>query len=101
MNVTLFKALLALVPGWMLLTGSIAQFTRERTKHTLLQMLGAGSLVVVVFTHVFEALRFLPWMGWGRQSSAGHYIDVCSAVVAATLFPAGYLLHALRTARSE
>ena len=100
MNVTFLKALVALVPGWMLLTGSIAQFTRERTKHTLLQVLGAGALVVVIFTHTFEALRFLPWMDWGRQSSAGHSIDVGSAVVAATLFPTGYLLHALTTRRA-
>ncbi len=96
MNVTLLKALVVLAPGMMLLTGSIAQFTRDRTIYPLLQLLGAGSVVVVVLTHVVEALHVFPWMGWGLENSVGHYIDFCSAVLAATLFPIGYLLDAFR-----
>lgn len=96
MNVTLLKALVVLVPGVMLLIGSIAQFRLDKTFYSLLQLLGAGSLTVVVLTHVFEALRAFPSMGWGQENSAGHYIDLCSAVLAGTLFPTGYLLHALR-----
>ena len=101
MNVTLLKALVVLAPGTMLLAGSIALFRRQRTIYSLLQVLGAGSLVVVVLTHVFEALCAFPWMGWGQESSAGHFVDLCSAVLAAILFPLGYLLHALRMRRSE
>ncbi|HYM74880.1 MAG TPA: hypothetical protein VE377_02790 [Candidatus Dormibacteraeota bacterium] len=101
MNVTLLKALVVLVPGAMLLAGSIALFRRQRTVYSWLQLLGAGSLVVVVLTHVFEALHAFPWMGWGQESSLGHYVDLCSAIIAATLFPLGYLLHALRTRRFQ
>ena len=96
MNATLLKALVVLVPGAMLLIGSITLFLRDKTAYLLLQLLGAGSLVVVVLTHIFEALHAFPSMGWGQENSAGHYIDLCSAVLAATLFPTGYLLYALR-----
>ena len=55
-------------------------------------MLGAGCLVVVVLTHLREALHLLPWMHWGLEHSAGHYLDLGSAVLGLTLFPIGYLL---------
>ena len=96
MNDTLLKALVVLAPAAMLLVGSLALFRRDRTTYPLLQLLGAASLVVVVLTHIFEALHAFPSMGWGQENSAGHYIDLCSVVVAAALFPTGYLLHALR-----
>ena len=97
MNVTLLKALVVLVPAAMLLIGSIALFRRQRSIFSLLQLLGAASLVVVILTHVFEAVHAFPWMGWGQENSAGHYVDLCSAALAATLFPVGYLLHAFKT----
>jgi hypothetical protein len=34
-------------------------------------------------------------MGWGIKDSAGQYVDLSSAVLGLTLFPIGYLLHAL------
>jgi hypothetical protein len=34
-------------------------------------------------------------MGWGIENSAGHYIDLSSAVLGLIFFPIGYLLHAL------
>jgi hypothetical protein len=43
-----------------------------------------------------EALDFLPWMHWGSEQSAGHYLDLVSAVLGITLFPAGYLFHAFK-----
>ena len=97
MNDTLLKAFVVLVPAGMMLVGSLALFRRDKTTHPLLQLLGAASLVVVVLTHIFEAVHAFPWMGWGQENSAGHYLDLCSALLAATLFPTGYLLHALRT----
>ena len=36
------------------------------------------------------------WMNWGSENSAGHYLDLSSAILGGTLFPIGYLLHALR-----
>jgi hypothetical protein len=55
----------------------------------------SGFLVVVVLAHISEALHLFPWMHWGLEHSAGHYLDFSSAVLALTLFPLGYLLYAL------
>jgi len=57
--------------------------------------IGAECLVVVVIAHIFEALHVIPWMQWGMVHSNGRYLDLCSAILAFTLFPAGYLLQAL------
>lgn len=51
--------------------------------------------MLVILTHVFEALHLFPWMHWGLEHSVGHYLDFWSAVLGLTLFPIGYLLHAL------
>ena len=58
-------------------------------------VLGTGFLVVVVLTHVAEALHLFPWMHWGQEHSVGHYLDLWSAVLGLTLFPVGYLMHVL------
>jgi hypothetical protein len=101
MNATLVKALIVLVLGSLLLAGSIALLRRERTLLPLLQLIGAASLIAVVLTHVSEAIGAFPWMGWGRPNSVGHYIDLCSAVLAVTLFPIGFLMHTVRARRSR
>jgi len=49
-------------------------------------------LVIVVLSHLAEAFQLLPTMGWGRPRSAGHYIDLVSAVLGLVLFPLGYSL---------
>jgi hypothetical protein len=95
MNATLLKALVALIPACVLLFGSIVLVLRANTTWTFLQLLGAGCLVVVGLCHVFEALHLFPWMGWGLEHSAGHYLDFGSAVLGLTLFPLGYLFHVL------
>lgn len=95
MNVPLFKALIALFPACLLLSGSIILFFRRKTLGVLMQLVGAGCMVVVVLTHICEALHLFPGMQWGLEHSAGHYIDLVGAVLALTLFPAGYLLDAL------
>jgi len=93
MNVTLVKALVALVPVSMLVVWSSVMVARRRTLFSLLQLVGAGCLVVVVLTHVCEALHLLPWMRWGQPDSVGHYLDLSSAVLGLTLLPFGYFLH--------
>jgi hypothetical protein len=95
MSVTLLKALVALVPASMLFSGSIGLFLKGKTLWSLLRLLGAGCLVVVVLTHVSEALRLFPWMHWGLDGSVGHYLDLWSAILGLTLFPVGYFFHAL------
>jgi hypothetical protein len=57
----------------------------------LLQIIGAGFLVVVVLTHVAETLHIFPWMGWGLPNSPGHYVDLSSAIAGPLLFSVGYL----------
>lgn len=66
-------------------------FAKEKNTWSFLQLLGAGFLIVVVLTHVAEAFHLLPWMGWGLHNSAGHYIDLVSAVSGLTLFTTGCL----------
>jgi hypothetical protein len=94
-DATLIRALAALVPAGVLFSGSAILFFREKTVCSFLQLFGAGCLAVVVLTHLSEALRLFPWMHWGAEHSAGHYLDLGSAVLGLTLFPLGYLFHAL------
>lgn len=102
MDISLLKALVATVPACMLFSGSMVMLLRSRrTAPLFLQLFGSACLLVVVFTHVFEALQLFPWMRWGEEHSAGHYLDLASAVLGLTLFPLGYLLHALTTAKES
>jgi succinate dehydrogenase/fumarate reductase cytochrome b subunit len=87
MNATLLRGLVALMPAGVLLSGSIILFSKGKTVGSFLQLLGAGCLVVVVFSHISEGLRLFPWMNWGREQSIGHYLDLWSAVLGLTLFP--------------
>lgn len=92
---TLLKALVALVPVVMLLSGSILFFVERKAVYSLLQTLGSGCLLLVVLAHICEGLRLFAWMGFGLPYSVGHYVDLFAAVLGVTLFPTGYLLHAL------
>ena len=94
-HATLMRVLVASVPAGTLFAGSLALFLRGKALSSLLQLLGAGCLVVVVFAHIFEALHLFPWMKWGLERSAGHYLDLGAAALGLTSFPLGYLLHAL------
>ncbi len=89
------KALIALFPVCTLLLGALIVARRGRTVSSLLQLVGAVFLIAVVLAHVSEAFHLLPWMGWGREHSPGHFLDLASAVLGLTLFPVGYLAHAL------
>ncbi|MBO0756790.1 MAG: hypothetical protein J2P54_13095 [Bradyrhizobiaceae bacterium] len=96
MDTALTKALGALAPICVLLSGSAVMFFRKRTLPLFMQLFGAGCLAVAALTHVCEALRLFPGMDWGAEHSVGHYVDLCGAVLGLMLFPAGYLLHALK-----
>jgi hypothetical protein len=77
----LLKGLAALVPACILFIGATVLCFRARTPSAFLQLFGAGCLVVVVLTHVCEALDLFTWMRWGDEHSVGHYLDLVSAVV--------------------
>jgi hypothetical protein len=66
---------------------------------SLLQLVGAGALVLVVLAHIAEAVHLIPWMCWGSGDGADHYLDLVSATLGLTLFPLGYLLHAVSKGR--
>ena len=100
MNIALIKTIAALVPACLLFFGSVVLFFRQRKFFCLLQLLGAGCLVIVVLTHVSEALGLFPWMRWGLKGSVGHYLDFWSATFGLTLFPIGYLFHGLTNRRA-
>jgi hypothetical protein len=51
--------------------------------------------MVVGLCHVCEALHLFPWMHWRLKHSAGHYLDFWSCALGLTLFPVGYLFHAI------
>jgi hypothetical protein len=91
----LMRALIASVPAGMLFAGALALFISGKALSSILQLLGAGCLVVVALAHICAALHLFPSMGWGLERSAGHYLDLGSAVLGLTSFPLGYLLHAL------
>jgi hypothetical protein len=95
MTVTLAKSLMAFLPAGMLFWGAVVLFLRGKSVPSLLQLVGAACLVMVVLTHVSEALHLFPSMRWGQEHSTGHYIDLSSAVLGVTLFPTGFLLQAL------
>ena len=84
------------IPTCVLFGGSVIVFSKRRSLSSLLQLVGAGGLVIVVLTHFAEAFQFFPWMGWGLERSAGHYLDLTGAVLGLALFPLGYLIQALR-----
>src|SRR5947199_9180426 len=95
MQVSIIRGLVTFDLVCLLFYGSLVLFFRRKTVCSFLQLLGAGCLVVVVLTHVSEALHLFPWMHWGLEHSAGHYLDLWSAIIGLTLFPVGYLFHAL------
>ena len=88
------------LPTTLLLLGAVVLFLREKTGASLIQVVGAGRLLVVVAAHVSEALQLFPWMQWELPHSPGHYVDLWSAALGLTLFPVGYLSHALTLRRT-
>ena len=99
MDAALFKVLLASLPVGLLLAGSLISLSKSRTLAVYLQVAGALCLSLVIAAHLCEALRLFPAMGWGEEHSVGHYLDLASAVLGFTLFPAGYLMQALEARR--
>jgi hypothetical protein len=63
----LIRAFLALAPASLLFVGALVLFARAETIWSFLQLVGAGCLVVVVLTHIAEAIQVLPEMGWDRE----------------------------------
>ncbi len=78
----------------MLLGGSVVTVVRGKSAWSLLQLIGAGGLLVAVITQLCEGLHLFPGMRWGEEHSVGHYLDVLGAALGLTLFPLGYFVQA-------
>jgi apolipoprotein N-acyltransferase len=91
----MLRTLLISIPIVALLVVSLAAFIRTRHLSALLSTIGASCLVVVVLTHAAEALRLLPGMRWGQPDSAGHYVDLTSALAGVALLSAALVLRTL------
>ena len=70
-------------------------FFRRFSTATGLLLLSVACLIVVVLTHVAAALQVFTFMGWGQPDSAGHYLDLTSAILGCTLLAGGLLAAAL------
>jgi len=92
----LLKALIALVPAALLCIYSGAVVAQRRSLPAFLQLAGSGCLMIMVLTHICEALDLFPSMRFGEPDSAGHYLDLASAVLGVTLFLAGLLVRRVR-----
>jgi len=66
-----------------------------------LQLLGAICLVIVVLTHIVEVFQIFPTMGWGLPNSAGHNLDLISAILGCTLLPLGFIGSALTRSKNS
>jgi hypothetical protein len=77
----------------LLFPGSIVLVVRRKTFCALLQLFGTACLMVVLLTNVAEIFSPFPW---GLPNSVGYYVDFWGVVLGLTLFPVGYLCHALR-----
>jgi hypothetical protein len=94
------KSTIALVPVSLLLFGSVVLSRTTQSMWVSLQLIGSTFLVIVVLTHICEALNIFHWMHWGLEDSIGHYLDLGSALLGLTLFPIGYCLYALTTRKA-
>lgn len=99
MNATLLKSLVALTPTCIVFLGSVVAYSKGRTIWCFLQLVGAGCLVTVVLTHLFEAVHWFSFMHWGLEPSVGHYLDLSSAILGLTMFPIGFFFAALTRSR--
>ena len=99
MNPTLLKALAALAPICMLLVGAKSCLLERSELRLPCNCSVPQGMMMVLLTHLCETFQLFPWMHWGKENSIGHYLDLSSAILAVTLFPFGYLLHALARRR--
>ena len=95
MNATLLKALVLLAVAGALFGYAVFRYSRTKTRASLLQLIGTGLWIVVALAHVCEGMDVFPWMGWGKEHSVGHYLDLGSAVLGACMLAIGFLVHAV------
>jgi hypothetical protein len=93
---TLLVAVVIGVPISLLFILAARRFATAPTVTPALTVLGAGSLVVMVLTHIAEALNLFPTMGWGQRHSIGDYLDLVSVYAGIAFLAAAALCPLLR-----
>ena len=87
MNVMLIKSVLVFIPV-ATPGGLVCRVIHQKPDAgTLRSTPRRGMSVVVVLTHIAGALRLFAFMRWGREHSAGHYVDLSSALLAPRCCP--------------
>jgi len=86
--------MLVLILG--LLVASALSYRSNKTLPSFMQLIGVSFLLVVVFAHLCEAFSAFPSMGWGKEGTPGHYLDLSSAVLGVVLFAVGSVLRVAR-----
>lgn len=72
--------------------GSMWSFLKRRSPAAVVQLSGAGLLLVMVLTHIAERFHLLTAMRWGSPNSIGHYVDFASAIGGVVLLCASYVM---------
>lgn len=75
-----------------MLAWSLYRLRQNVSAGPIIQLIGAAGVVIVGGAHVCEQFQLVPAMGWGEPHSVGHYVDLVSAVLAATLLPIAFVL---------
>lgn len=89
MSTILIKALAVFV-----VAVTASRHPKTRSAASLMQLMGAGLWIMVALAHVCEAFGVFPWMGWGKEHSIGHYLDLSSAVLGTCMLAVGLGLQA-------
>ena len=98
MSAALLKGLAELVPAGLLFCGSVILFLRKKM---MCSFFSVARLRVSSGGRSYSPLRSASCvfvMHWGLEHSAGHYLDLGSAVLGLTLFSVGYLLYSDKAA---
>lgn len=92
MSTILSRAAVMLAPTLVLLGTSFVSYRAKKTLPSFMQFAGASFMLVVVFAHICEGFSILAFMGWGKEGTIGHYLDLSSAILGVTLFAVGSVL---------
>ncbi len=71
MTGTLLVAAILAIPVIALLVWSAAIFLKHEGIAECFWLIGSVFLLVVILVHFFEALHFLPFLGWGSPKNSG------------------------------
>ena len=92
MNFALSKILILFVAAAVLLIRTASAVLHQPTASRVLQLCGSVALMIVVLTHIAEALNLFTFMGWGQPNSMGHYLDLWSLALGIVFLLVGHLM---------